>query len=164
MNSGASTWPTKMLAAVDSPTAPPTPMVRLSATGEALHDRRQDAPVEQQRGEHAHHQHDRQRAERQHEVRCRGIFRFERQRRRRRYSRTRTRCRRGSPRRWRRSRGWPSRSRLRTGGTLRTTARARMSSVEADDDRSRRHRPAVLADRPGKGDDRDDARARIAIA
>ena len=31
MNSGASTWPTKMLAAVESPTAPPTPSVRSSA-------------------------------------------------------------------------------------------------------------------------------------
>ena len=33
----------------------------LERPGEAAHDRRQDAPVEQQRGQHAHHQHDRQR-------------------------------------------------------------------------------------------------------
>ena len=31
MNSGASTWPTKILAAVDKPTAPPTSSVRVSA-------------------------------------------------------------------------------------------------------------------------------------
>ncbi len=31
MNSGASTWPTKILAAVDSPTAPPTSSVFSSA-------------------------------------------------------------------------------------------------------------------------------------
>jgi len=31
MNKGASTWPTKMLAAVESPTAPPTSSARSSA-------------------------------------------------------------------------------------------------------------------------------------
>ncbi len=41
--------------------------------GEAAHDRRQDAPVEQQRGEHAHEQHDRQRLQRQHEFRTRHL-------------------------------------------------------------------------------------------
>ena len=47
--------------------------------GEAVHHRRQDAPVEQQRGEHAHQQHDRQRVERQHEFLA-GIFQLEGQR------------------------------------------------------------------------------------
>ena len=47
--------------------------------GEAAHDRRQDAPVEQQRGQHAHHQHDRQRLECQDEFGARR-FQVERQR------------------------------------------------------------------------------------
>ena len=46
--------------------------------GEALDDRRQDAPVEQQGRQHAHQQHDRQRVERQHEVLA-GEFQLERQ-------------------------------------------------------------------------------------
>ena len=36
--------------------------------GEAAHDRRQDAPIEQQRGQYAHHQHDRQGLEREDEI------------------------------------------------------------------------------------------------
>jgi hypothetical protein len=38
---------------------------------EAAYHRRQDAPVEQQRGQHAHHQHDRQGLEGEHESRAR---------------------------------------------------------------------------------------------
>ena len=47
--------------------------------GQAAHDRRQDAPVEQQRGQHAHHQHDRQRLQGQDEGGI-GIGDVERQR------------------------------------------------------------------------------------
>ena len=45
----------------------------------AAHDRRQDAPVEQQRGQHAHDQHDRQRLKRQNEIGA-GRLEVERQR------------------------------------------------------------------------------------
>jgi hypothetical protein len=45
----------------------------------AAHDRRQDAPVEQQRGQHAHHQNQRQRLESEDEFAA-GIFWIERQR------------------------------------------------------------------------------------
>ena len=41
--------------------------------GEAAHDRRQDAPVEQQRGEHAHHQHHRQGLQREDEIGARRL-------------------------------------------------------------------------------------------
>ena len=71
--------PRKILAAVDRPTAPPTPSVRSKNPCHAAHHRRQDAPVEQQRGEHAHDQHDRQRLKRQDEIRA-GRFEVERQR------------------------------------------------------------------------------------
>ncbi len=40
---------------------------------EAAHDRRQDAPVEQQRRQHAHDEDQRQRLERQHEIRAGGF-------------------------------------------------------------------------------------------
>ena len=40
----------------------------LEQPGEAAHDRRQDAPVEQERGQNAHDQHDRQRLQREHEI------------------------------------------------------------------------------------------------
>ena len=79
MNSGASTWPTKILAAVDRPTAPPTSSVLFQRPGEAAHDRRHDAPVEQQRRQHAHHQHHRQRLEGEDEIGARRL-RIERQR------------------------------------------------------------------------------------
>ena len=39
----------------------------------AAHHRRQDSPVEQQRGQHAHDQHDRQRLKRQDEIRARRL-------------------------------------------------------------------------------------------
>ena len=45
----------------------------------AAHHRRQDTPVEQQRGQHAHDQHHRQRLERQDEIRA-GRFQIERKR------------------------------------------------------------------------------------
>jgi hypothetical protein len=51
----------------------------LQQPGHAAHDRRQHAPVEQQRRQHAHDQHDRQRLERQDEIRA-GRFEVERQR------------------------------------------------------------------------------------
>ena len=75
----------------------------LEHPGKAAHDRRQHAPIEQQRGEHAHHQHDRQRLQGEHEV---GARHFQRHRAgcRRRDSRTRTRCRPGWRRRSRRPR------------------------------------------------------------
>ena len=47
---------------------------------EAAHDRRQDAPMEHKRGQHAHHQHDRQRLEGEDEVGARCLD-VERQRR-----------------------------------------------------------------------------------
>ena len=79
MNNGASTMPRKMLAAVERPTAPPTPSVRSKQPRHAAHDRRQDAPVEQERRQHAHDQHDRQRLEREDEIGA-GRLEVERQR------------------------------------------------------------------------------------
>ena len=79
MNNGASTMPRKMLAAVDSPTAPPTPSVRSSSQAMPRTIGGRIAPVEQQRGQHAHDQHDRQRLEREDEIRA-GRFEIERQR------------------------------------------------------------------------------------
>jgi hypothetical protein len=77
MNNGASTWPTKMLAAVDSPTA--DLKCALERPGKSAHDRRHDAPVEQQRGQHAHQQDHGQRLEGEAEFRSRGLE-LERQR------------------------------------------------------------------------------------
>jgi hypothetical protein len=51
----------------------------LQQPGHAAHHRRQHPPVEQQRGQHAHDQHDGQRLERQNKIRA-GHFRIERQR------------------------------------------------------------------------------------
>jgi hypothetical protein len=60
MNSGDSTGGGQADRAADAERAFERP-------GEAAHDRRQDAPVKQQRGQHAHHQHDRQRLKAEHE-------------------------------------------------------------------------------------------------
>ena len=45
----------------------------LQEPGEAVHQRRQDAPMEQERGQYAHHQHDRQGLQRQHKFRPRHL-------------------------------------------------------------------------------------------
>src|ERR1044071_9806398 len=71
-NSGASTIPTKMFAAAESPTTPPR---RISFS--RAHDRGQDAPIKEQRAQRAHHEHDRQRAKSEHES-CSRIGHLER--------------------------------------------------------------------------------------
>ena len=50
----------------------------LQKPGHAAHDRRQDTPVEQQRREHAHDEHDGERLKRENEIRA-GRFQVERQ-------------------------------------------------------------------------------------
>jgi hypothetical protein len=70
MNNGASTMPRKMFAAVRESHRAADLERALERPREAAHDRRQDAPIKQQRGQNAHHQHDRQRLQRQHEFRA----------------------------------------------------------------------------------------------
>ena len=73
MNSGASTWPTKILAAVDNPTAPPTSSVFSSTREKPRTIGGMMPPIEQQRRQHAHHQHDGQRLKAENESAA-GVF------------------------------------------------------------------------------------------
>ena len=94
------------------------------------HDRRQHAPVEEQRRERAHHQHDRQRAEREDEVRRR-VGHRERRRCRRRGSRTPGWCPPASPSRAAAARRSASGTRPLTSGIFRTDEREEQAAEPA---------------------------------
>ena len=93
----------------------------LEQPGKAAHDRRQDAPIEQQRGEHAHHQQRPARPAAPARIPRRGLS-ARRAGGRRRDSRTRRRCRPWSRRRWRRRRLLTTAKAAVTCGTLMRTS------------------------------------------
>ena len=123
--------------------------------GKPAHDRRHDAPIEQQRRQHAHHQHHRQRLEAEDEFRARRL-QFERQRA---AADIAEHERRAGPRR--RGDGvdrvidpFERDLDLRH---LQHDERQREGHGKPDNHRPPWHRAPVLADGPGKRDDGDDA-------
>ncbi len=112
-SSGASTMPTKMLAAADVPTGPDTPSDRRSAQPMRMHDPLQHAPVIEQFRQRADHQDQRQRMERQDET-CSPAAPYRTAPAHRRDSRTPAACRRWSPSATPQPRRPPSRTATRT--------------------------------------------------
>ena len=130
--------------------------------GKAAHDGRHDAPVEQQRRQHAHHQHHRQRLEAENELRRRRLD-VERRRRRRRHSRTRRRCRRAS------ASATASTARLIQSNAISVCGTLSISNASAKvtpspvDHRPPRHRAAVLAERKGERENGEHAQRRLQV-
>ena len=161
MNSGASTMPRKMLAAVDKSDRAADAERALQQPRHAAHHRRQDPPVKQQRGQHAHHEHDRQRLKRQDEIRA-GRFEVERQR---------AAAEIAEHERGARARGRGDRAdrivdgaeRLRDERQLDQGQRGEKRDAEADGGLPQRNRAAVLAKRPRDRQEREDAERRLQL-
>ena len=127
----------------------------------AAHDRRQDAPVEQQRGQHAHHQHDGQRLKRQDEI---GAGRLE-------VERQRAAAEIAEHERRARARGGGDRADgvvddgkgVRDEGQFYQRERGEEGDGKADRRLLQRHRAAVLTDRPRDREQRQYAERRLQL-